>query len=88
MSDSDLIGGLFFKEPHPNAPDFVKGKLSIKVKDCREWVKTHLKNNPGEEWVNIDLKVSKGGKAYAALDTWKPDGDPGGSRPADEDIPF
>jgi hypothetical protein len=60
--------GLYFKEPNPNAPDFVKGKVSIKVDEFKAYL-----NNVKGEYLNIDLKVSKDGKAYAEVDTWKPD---------------
>ena len=72
MSD-DLIGGLYPKPKHPNAPDFVIGGLSINVAQFREWMKSHIAANHGEEWINIQMKVSKAGKGYAAIDTWKPD---------------
>jgi len=69
MSDNNFVGGFFFKLPHENAPDFVKGKVSIKLPDLRQW----LIENPQGDWLNVDLKVSKAGKGYAELDTWKPD---------------
>ena len=62
--------GLFFKEPHSNAPDFVKGKVSIKVDEFKKYL-----NNVKGEWLNIDLKISQDGKAYAEIDTWKPNKD-------------
>jgi hypothetical protein len=79
-SDIEFVDGLFFKLPHDNAPDFVKGKLSIKPREMIEW----LQKRVDDEWVNLDLKVAKSGKAYAAVDTWKPNesqgGGSGGSR--------
>ena len=70
---SKLINGLFFKDPHENAPDFVMAKGSIKVTDLRSW----LAEQSGE-WVNFDLKRSREGKPYAQIDDWKPDGNRGG----------
>ncbi len=67
-SEIEFVGGLFFKLPHENAPDFVKGGLSIKPKEMIAWLQSRV----DEEWVNIALKVAKSGKGYAALDTWKP----------------
>lgn len=69
MSDNEFVDGVIFKLPHSNAPEFVKGKLSINVSSLAKWIKD---NNPGD-WINLDLKVSKEGKPYAMLDTWKPD---------------
>ena len=74
-NDNKFIGGLFFKDPHENAPDFVMAKGSIKVADLRDW----LAQQDGE-WVNFDLKRSREGKPYAQIDDWKPDGNRGGGQ--------
>jgi hypothetical protein len=95
MSDIKFIGGLIVKPPHEKAPDFVKAKLSIKREEMIAW----LQEQEGE-WVNADVKVSQGGKWYAAVDEWKPEqrrDSPPPQREAppprddgfpDEDIPF
>jgi hypothetical protein len=89
MNDNDMAGGLYPKPKHPNAPDFVIGKLSINVEQFREWFKAYLQANPGTEWVNLDMKVSKAGKGYAVVDTWKPEQQaPSGGGSVDDDIPF
>ena len=72
---SKLIKGLFFKDPHENAPDFVMAKGSIKIADMRTWL-----DQQDGEWVNFDLKRSREGKPYAQVDTWKPDGSRGGGQ--------
>ena len=59
--------GIIFKLPNDKAPDFVKGKLSIKRLELIQYLQS--KN---DEWINYDLKVSKGGKAYIDIDEWKP----------------
>ena len=46
----EFIDGLFAKAPHPNAPDFVKAKISIKREELINWL-----NNRSDEWVNIDV---------------------------------
>ena len=69
MSDEKVFtDGLIFKLPRDGAPDFVKGSLSVKVDEFKAWLDTHVDNG----WVNIDLKVSQGGKAYAEKNSWKP----------------
>ena len=99
MSDIEFISGLSFKAPNDNAPEYVKAKGSIKRADLIAWLGTKE-----GEWVNFDLKVSNGGKWYAAVDNWKPNGKPaerqesrggGGSSPPsggddfeDSNIPF
>ena len=89
---SDLVNGLYPKQKSSNAPDFVLCKLSINVQQFREWFGNYLKEHPGEEWVNLDLKVSRAGKGYAQVDTWKPSGEKKAAAPepefADSDIPF
>ena len=69
MSDDiEFIDGLIIKPPHENAPDYVIAKLSIKREDLISW----LEGKDGE-WINAEIKESKGGKYYAAVDNWKPD---------------
>lgn len=89
MSESELINGLYPKPKHPNAPDFVIGKLSINVAQFREWMKGYLAANPGAKWITIDMKESKNGKGYAVIDNWKPtrQGDPTYMPPANEPPP-
>ena len=67
MSDIEFISGLSFKAPNDNAPEYVKAKGSIKRADLIAWLGTKE-----GEWVSFDLKVSNGGKWYAAVDNWKP----------------
>lgn len=69
MSDDIVfIDGLIFKKPKDGTPDFVKAKLSIK----REELIAFLQGQEGE-WINADLKESRAGKLYCAIDSWKPD---------------
>lgn len=75
MSDDiEFAQGVFFKPPHENAPDFVWGKISLKRQDVIDWL-----SDRDDEWVNLDVKESRGGKIYCAVDTWKPDSQRGGS---------
>jgi len=92
MADEiEFPNGLMVKPPHERAPDFVKASISIKVADLMAW----LQSRDGE-WVNLDVKESKGGKWYAAVNTYKPKEGGAPSRPAssgavldmDDDIPF
>jgi hypothetical protein len=95
MTDTQFITGLIVKAPHERAPEYVKAKLSIKREELIAW----LQQQSGE-WINADVKVSRGGKWYVAVDEWKRDGGerksqrssaPSSSAPADEfedSIPF
>jgi hypothetical protein len=69
VSDTKFIDGLIVKAPNERAPEYVKAKLSIR----REELIGFLQAQTGD-WINADIKVSQGGKWYAAIDDWKPDG--------------
>lgn len=60
--------GFIYKQKHPNAPDFVEGGCAIKVEEFQKWL-SRVKG----EWVNLDFKISKDGKPYAEVNTFKPD---------------
>jgi hypothetical protein len=61
--------GLIFKHTHKNAPDFIKGKVSIKVDEFKQFLDDNINNG----WVNIELCKSKNGdNMYFRLDEWKP----------------
>lgn len=87
---SDLINGLYPKK-RDGQPDWVIGKLSINVEQFRSWMQAYLKANPKDEWINIEMNMSKQGKGYAKLDTWEPEkkAEPAQQEmPDDSDIPF
>ena len=65
-----FANGMIFKAPRENAPDFVKGSISIKVDDFIAFLQAH---NTNSGWVNIDLKESQSGKFYAELNQYKPE---------------
>lgn len=52
MSDQEtiFIDGMWFKKPHENAKDFVKGKLSINLEQFAPFIKKYEKDG----WLNID----------------------------------
>ena len=88
----EFVDGLIVKAPHERAPDFVKANISIKVEDLGKWLRGKYK--AGEEWVNVDVKVAKSGKWYAAVSTYKPKEQAPTQKPAgkiqdmEDDIPF
>ena len=67
MSEKEFVAGLFAKAPHERAPDFVKASLSIKRADLGNWLR-----GKSDEWINIDIKQSQGGKWYAEVNTFVP----------------
>ena len=64
-----FVNGMIAKR-QDNAPDFVLCNLSLKVEDLIQFMQQYQNNG----WVNIDIKRSKQGKIFAALNTWRPDG--------------
>ena len=93
--DNLLVGGFYPKPPRDGAPEFVIGKININVEQFKTWFRDYLKENPDEEWLSIDTLISKGGKGYGKVDTWKPEPKQGSDSPAafmpkveDEDVPF
>jgi hypothetical protein len=69
MSDDKIFAnGFLFKDKNENAPEWVIGKMSIKVDEATEWLNDHADKG----WVNIEIKRSQSGKPYMELDTWKP----------------
>ena len=85
----EFVNGMIFKLPREGAPDFVKGSISVKRAELIEFL-----NSKSDEWINIDLKVGKSGKAFAAVNNWKPEGQtqglstPSVSNNTSNDLPF
>ena len=59
--------GFSFKK-RDNAPDFVVGRISVKVDDAISFLKKHAKGG----WVNLNCNQSKSGNYYIELDTFVP----------------
>lgn len=81
-NDIKFIGGLIARAPHENAPEYVKARLSIKREELIEWLR-----EKDDEWINVDIKESQGGKWYAAVDSWKPDRPRSGSGRSERSAP-
>jgi hypothetical protein len=67
--DKVFVNGMIVKK-NEQSPEWVVCGLSFKVDDMKAFLDQH--NNAG--WVNVQVKKSQGGKIYAELDTWKPQG--------------
>ena len=67
MNEVKFIDGIRVSKPHENAPGFVKAGLSFHIPRLIEWA-----NQQTEEWVNSDLKESKQGKLYLAVNDYQP----------------
>lgn len=75
-NETEFVEGLIVKAPRDGAPDFVKASISIKREELIEW----LSGRDGE-WVNVDVKESRNGKWYAAVNTYQPKGEGKPSKP-------
>ena len=62
-----FVKGMIFKKPGENAPDFIKGNISVKVDEFTEFMNENVSNG----WINIDLKKSREGKLYLQLNDYK-----------------
>ena len=85
MSEAQFVDGLIIKPPRDNAPDFVKGSISIKRKDLGNWLR-----QKEDDWINLDIKASKNdsSKWYAQVNDWKPDANKQATQTDPDDIPF
>lgn len=59
--------GFSFKR-NEKAPDFVVGRLSLKVEDAVAFMRAHEKKG----WVNVNIKTARSGNHYVELDTYEP----------------
>lgn len=57
--------GFIFKR-NPKAPEFVIGRVSVKVEEAIAFLKSNEKNG----WVNLDIKEARSGNHYIELDTF------------------
>tara|TARA_R110002020_G_C16072476_1_gene756357 strand:- start:67 stop:339 length:273 start_codon:yes stop_codon:yes gene_type:complete len=90
MSEQEKIfaDGFSFKT-RENQPDFVVGRMSIKVEDALAFLKERSSNG----WVNLNINKARSGKYYCELDTWKPKQDNNTTnntpvKEVKEDLPF
>ena len=64
--------GLYYFEPHQNAPDFVLGTISIKPKEFVDWLRENHKAVDDQGYLKLAVKRAKSGKPYVSIDTYKP----------------
>ena len=89
MADEKIFADGFSFKKREGQPDFVVGRLSIKVEDALAFLKERTNNG----WVNLNINQARSGKYYCELDTWKPSGDKAPTEttptePVKEDLPF
>jgi hypothetical protein len=67
MADEKIFADGFLFKRNEKAPDFVVGRLSIKVEDAIAFMHQHQKNG----WVNLGVKTARSGNYYIELDTFE-----------------
>jgi hypothetical protein len=67
MTNEKIFAEGFSFKRQENAPDFVVGRLSMKVDEAIAFLRKHEKN----EWVNISIKYGRSGNPYCELDTYE-----------------
>jgi hypothetical protein len=97
--DEKIFADGFSFKRNENAPDFVVGRLSLKVDEAIAFIKENEKNG----WVNLNIKTARSGNHYVELDTFDPksrtEGTPSGAQASkpkpmakaktdDGDLPF
>jgi hypothetical protein len=70
MSDEKVFADGFSFKRNENAPDFVIGRLSLKVEEAIAFIKEHEKRG----WLNLNIKTARSGNHYVELDTFEPKG--------------
>ena len=68
MAEEKIFADGFAFKRNENAPDFVVGRVSIKIEDAVAFMRQHEKNG----WVNLDVKQARSGNYYMELDTFEP----------------
>jgi len=82
--DKNFVEGMRYFPPREKAPDFVKGTISVEPAKLMEYLETQETDDKG--YVKFQIKLSKNGKYYLEVDTWKPENKSGSS--GIEGVPF
>jgi len=86
MAEEKIFADGFSFKRNENAPDFVVGRVSIKVEEAIAFLNKNQKNG----WVSLNTNKSKSGTYYMELDTFVPNTSSKTSQPAPavEEAPF
>ena len=76
--DEKIFADGFSFKRNEKAPDFVVGRLSLKVDDAIAFIRDHHKNG----WVNLNIKTARSGNHYVELDTYEPPTEQAGGKSA------
>jgi hypothetical protein len=92
--DEKIFADGFSFKRNEKAPEFVIGRLSMRVDEAIAFLKEHDRNG----WVNLNIKTARSGNHYVELDTYEPQAEqapkakpkaaPVKSSENDEELPF
>ncbi len=86
-NDKEFAQGIYVGTPKQ---DFILAEFGFKLEEFLPWIQQkaqELQAN-GDAYLNIQFKESKGGKAYAEVNNWKPKGQTPPPATADINDPF
>ena len=63
---SKLIEGIYFNKPNEKSPPYIKAKMKFERDKLISWLKEQ------DEEFYAEMKESKAGSFYGAVDDWKP----------------
>lgn len=70
-----FVNGMFWRPRAENAPEFVRGKIAMNVRDMKQFMADNMQHISSKGYLNFDLMKSQKGTYYFKLDTWKPKND-------------
>ena len=91
--DEKIFADGFLFKRNEKAPEFVVGRMSIKIEEAVAFMTKHQKGG----WVNLDVKTARSGNYYIELDTFEAKGkETASTKPApkptqqeeEDDLPF
>jgi hypothetical protein len=70
MDDSKFAKFIWFNYPHPKAPDFVKGKISIKRDEFMDWLTLQDVNEKGYVYLNVKQPKDSSKNPYMEINDY------------------
>ena len=87
MSKEKVFADGFSFSTREGQPDFVIGRVSVKIEDAMPFLKEH---GAKRGWVNLNILTGRSGKPYIELDTFEPNSNAQKTAAVEEgeDLPF
>lgn len=91
MADKEFAQGIYARTPKQ---DFILADFGFKISEFGPWFmdKAKAAKSSGDEYINIQILQSRGGKPYAEVNNWKPSGQPQQQSSSgddfEDDLPF